>query len=101
RYPPGLTSISMNRSTVLARRSRTAEPALVAGEGRLTGRLGITVPHEWWPSAPLLKSFEAAGFAWTQIDSPPVSVLANNRAREIHALALVEALATTGLRTVI
>ena len=27
------------------------------------GRLGLTVPHEWWPSAHLLKSFEAAGFA--------------------------------------
>ena len=29
----------------------------------LAGRLGLSVPYEWWPSAPLLKSFEAAGFA--------------------------------------
>ncbi|HEX2436029.1 MAG TPA: hypothetical protein VHI76_05180 [Solirubrobacterales bacterium] len=25
-------------------------------------RLGLGVPTEWWPSGPLLKSFEAAGF---------------------------------------
>ncbi|HYU61426.1 MAG TPA: hypothetical protein VEK39_11760 [Solirubrobacterales bacterium] len=25
-------------------------------------RLGLSVPNEWWPSAPLLKSFEAGGF---------------------------------------
>ena len=91
----------MERSTPLARRKGIAEPALFQGEGRLTGRLGITVPHEWWPSAPLLKSFEAAGFAWTQVDSPPVSVLANAHSREVHARALAEALETTGLRTVI
>ncbi len=91
----------MDRSTVLARSSGIAEPVPFAGEGRLTGRLGVTVPHEWWPSAPLLKSFEAAGFGWTQIDSPPVGVLLNERARETHATALVGALATTGLETVI
>jgi sugar phosphate isomerase/epimerase len=91
----------MERSMVVAQRSGIAEPALHGGEGRVTGRLGITVPHEWWPSAPLLKSFEAAGFSWTQIDSPPVGVLTNHRAREAHALALVEALATTSLQTVV
>ena len=43
-------------------------------------RLGLSVPHEWWPSAPLLKSYEAAGFAWVQLHSPPLSVLADRQA---------------------
>jgi sugar phosphate isomerase/epimerase len=64
---------------------------------RLDGRLGLTVPHEWWPSAHLLKSFEAAGFAYAQIDAPPISVLSDPRLCTRHAIALHEALATTGL----
>ncbi len=64
-------------------------------------RLGISVPHEWWPSAPLLKSYEAAGFAWVQLHSPPESVLADPRACRRHAHALATSLSTTGLRAVI
>ncbi len=63
----------------------------------LDGRLGLTVPHEWWPSAHLLKSFEAAGFSYAQVDSPPASVLRDPRLCTKHAIALHEALATTGL----
>jgi sugar phosphate isomerase/epimerase len=63
----------------------------------LTGRLGLTVPHEWWPSAHLLKSFEAAGFSYAQIDAPPASVLRDPRTCTQHAVALREALQTTGV----
>ena len=41
----------------------------------LAGRFGVTVPHEWWPSVHLLKSFEAAGFSHVQVDAPPLGVL--------------------------
>jgi sugar phosphate isomerase/epimerase len=71
------------------------------GRGPLAGRLGLTVPHEWWPSAHLLKSFEAAGFAYTQVDSPPVSVLNDSRLCTKHAIALRSALTTTGLTPLI
>jgi sugar phosphate isomerase/epimerase len=67
----------------------------------LAGRLGLTVPHEWWPSAHLLKSFEAAGFEYVQIDSPPASVLREPRLLTRHAIALRVALATTGLAPVL
>ncbi len=38
---------------------------------RSTPRLGLSVPYEWWPSAPSLKEIEAAGFAWVQVPAPP------------------------------
>jgi sugar phosphate isomerase/epimerase len=67
----------------------------------LAGRLGLTVPHEWWPSAHLLKSFEAAGFSYAQIDAPPASVLRDSRLCTKHAVAVHAALTTTGLAPVI
>ena len=67
----------------------------------LTGRLGITVPHEWWPSAHLLKSFEAAGFSHVQIDAPPATVLGETRHVTRHAGALRESLGTTRLECVL
>ena len=67
----------------------------------LDGRLGLTVPHEWWPSAHLLKSFEAAGFSHVQVDAPPPSVLEDTRLVTRHAAALREALGTTGLSLVL
>jgi sugar phosphate isomerase/epimerase len=67
----------------------------------LAGRYGLTVPHEWWPSAHLLKSFEAAGFSHVQVDSPPMSVLGEARLVTKHAGALRESLATTGLSLVL
>jgi sugar phosphate isomerase/epimerase len=66
-------------------------------EDPLAGRMGVTVPHEWWPSAHLLKSFEAAGFSYAQVDAPPASVLRDPRLRARHAIALREAFATSGL----
>ena len=66
-----------------------AAPLASAGPGPmpLAGRLGLSVPHEWWASAPLLKSYEAAGFAWVQLHSPPASVLGVARLTTTHALA--------------
>ena len=67
----------------------------------LGGRLGLNVPDGWWPAAPLLKGFEAAGFGWTQVHSPPAAVLATPRLCNAHAAATAAALETTGLRTVV
>jgi sugar phosphate isomerase/epimerase len=81
--------------------SAPAGDARRANSGPLAGRLGLTVPHEWWPSAHLLKSFEAAGFAYAQIDAPPASVLRDARLCTKHAVALHSALSTTGLAAVL
>jgi sugar phosphate isomerase/epimerase len=84
-----------------------APGAVVAGpasRGRrdpLAGRVGLSVPHEWWASAPLLKSYEAAGFAWVQLHSPPPSVLRDSSQCRRHAAAAGTALATTGLGAVV
>lgn len=69
--------------------------------GPLGGRLGLNVPEGWWPSAPLLKAYEAAGFGWVQVHSPPPPVLATPRLCTAHAAALAASLETTGLRTVV
>ncbi len=66
-----------------------------------TGASELTVPHEWWPSVHLLKSFEAAGFSHVQVDAPPVSVLSDARLTTRHAGALRESLATTGLSLIV
>ena len=83
-------------------------PAIAAGEDRdrgtpeaLRGRLGLNVPEGWWPSAPLLKAVEAAGFGWAQVHSPPPAVLATPRLCTAHAAALAATLETTGLRTIV
>jgi sugar phosphate isomerase/epimerase len=63
----------------------------------LHGRLGLNVPYGWWPAAPLLKGFEAGGFAWAQIPSPPEEVLCSPHECHAHARATGAALGTTGL----
>ncbi len=67
----------------------------------VTARLGLSVPNEWWASAPLLKSYEAAGFSWVQLHAPPTSVLGVARLTTQHALAAARALATTSLEAVL
>ena len=67
----------------------------------LAGRLGLSVPYDWWSSAPLLKAYEAAGLAWVQLHSPPEPVLREARESRRHALATRDALATTALRVVV
>jgi sugar phosphate isomerase/epimerase len=64
-------------------------------------RLGLSIPYDWWPAAPILKEIEAAGFASVQVPSPPPSVLISPRAATRHAAALCEALETTGLHPVV
>jgi sugar phosphate isomerase/epimerase len=71
------------------------------GADRLWERLGLAVPNEWWPSSPLLKSFEAGGFAFTQVASPPAPVLSDARQLSRHARYALEGLETTGLRAVV
>jgi sugar phosphate isomerase/epimerase len=68
---------------------------------RLGGRAGLTVPQDWWASAPLLKSLEAAGFTWAQVHAPPTSILTDPRVSVRHAVALRESLGTTGLGCVL
>jgi sugar phosphate isomerase/epimerase len=63
----------------------------------LSQRLGLSIPYEWWPTAPILKEIEAAGFGWVQVPSPPASVLTDEGACARHALALRAALDTSGL----
>jgi sugar phosphate isomerase/epimerase len=76
-------------------------PAPAADAAALSERLGLSVPHEWWPSAPLLKSYEAAGFDWVQLHSPPPSVLRDHHFCTRHGAAVAEALATTSLAAVV
>jgi sugar phosphate isomerase/epimerase len=64
-------------------------------------RLGLGVPNEWWPSGPLLKSFEAAGYAFTQLPSPPTSVLSDSRQLSRHASAARDSLNTTELTPIV
>jgi sugar phosphate isomerase/epimerase len=83
----------------------TAEPKALSApqeSGRaLTGRLGLSVPYEWWPSAPLLKSYEAAGFEWVQLHSPPPSVLTEPRQLARHGAGAAESLRTTSLKAIV
>jgi sugar phosphate isomerase/epimerase len=65
------------------------------------GRLGLNVPRETWPTPPLLKGYEAAGFAWVQVHTPPIAMLAEREPARRHARALRAALDTTGLRLLI
>ena len=82
-------------------RRAAAEAAEPGVRDRLAGRLGLSVPHEWWSSAPLVKSYEAAGFGWVQLHAPPVAVLANPRLCTRHAAGARAALATTGLAAIL
>src|SRR3954471_13927789 len=61
-------------------------------------RLGLNVHRDAWPTAAALSAFEGAGFAWVQVHTPPVAILADGRAGRRHAQALRGVLATSGLR---
>jgi len=69
--------------------------------GNPTERLGLSIPYDWWPAAPMLKEIEAAGFRFVQVPSPPPSVLTIPRAARRHAAALSGALGTAGLNLVL
>jgi sugar phosphate isomerase/epimerase len=73
----------------------------VAPDGAPSRNLGLNVPYGWWPSAPVLKEMEAAGFRFVQVPSPPTSVLTTPRLLIRHAFALSDVLATAGLRPIL
>ena len=64
-------------------------------------RLGLTVPHEWWAAPALVKSFEAAGFGWVQIDAPPASILATATHRSTHAAGVASSMEGTELAAIV
>jgi sugar phosphate isomerase/epimerase len=67
----------------------------------LEHRIGLNVPHGWWPGGATLKAIEAAGFRWIQVTTPPVDMLADPRHGVRHATALRRALEVTELCTVV
>ncbi|WP_205699094.1 sugar phosphate isomerase/epimerase [Conexibacter sp. SYSU D00693] len=67
----------------------------------LDDRLGLNVHRDQWATPALLKSYEAAGFAWVQVHTPPKEMLAQREPALRHARALRAGLATTGLRLVL
>lgn len=67
----------------------------------ISTRLGVDVPRGWWPTAPLLKGLEAAGFAWVQVRTPPRSMLCERERLLRHAGALRRALDACGLNLVL
>jgi sugar phosphate isomerase/epimerase len=64
----------------------------------LGARLGLNVHRDQWPTTPLLASYEAAGFAWVQVHTPPRPMLADRERCRRHARALRAALSSCGLR---
>jgi sugar phosphate isomerase/epimerase len=64
-------------------------------------RLGLSIPYDWWPAAPIVKEIEAAGFSYVQVPSPPASVLVHPKEASRHATALAKALGTAGLEPVL
>src|SRR3954449_10108034 len=61
-------------------------------------RLGLNVHRDAWPTAAGLSAYEAAGFVWVQVHTPPRAILADRRAGLRHARALRGVLDATGLR---
>jgi sugar phosphate isomerase/epimerase len=72
-----------------------------SGGAPLGGRLGLNVPKGWWPTAPMLKAYEAAGFGHVQVHAPPIAMLRDGEAAGRHAAAVRRALEPTGLRLVL
>jgi sugar phosphate isomerase/epimerase len=67
----------------------------------LGARLGLNVHRDQWPTTPLLASYQAAGFSWVQVHTPPHPMLADRERCRRHARALRAALAPSGLRLLI
>src|SRR3954453_13907572 len=61
-------------------------------------RLGLNVHRDAWPTAAALSAYEAAGFAWVQVHTPPRAVLADRRPALRHARPLRAAPGATRLR---
>ena len=67
----------------------------------LTDRLGLDQPSGWWPAPARLKSYEAAGFRYLQVRTPPRSLLADPVLCSPHAKALRDNLDLTGLEPIL
>jgi sugar phosphate isomerase/epimerase len=67
----------------------------------IANRLGLNVPSGWWPTAPMIKGIEAAGFDWVQVHTPPRSVLVDQERALQHAGRLRATLDPSGLRLVL
>jgi sugar phosphate isomerase/epimerase len=78
---------------------RTAGPYV--GRQELSRRLGLNIPQGWFPTAPMLKGLEAAGFAWVQVHAPPRSILCDRERLLRHAGALRATLETCGMHLVL
>ena len=61
-------------------------------------RLGCNVHRDAWPTPAILAQYEAAGFEWVQVATPPRAMLAERRHGRRHARALRAGLDTTNLR---
>jgi len=64
-------------------------------------RLGLNVHRDAWPTTSVLAAYEAAGFAWVQVHTPPRAMLAERRHGLRHARAVRSALDGTGLRLLV
>jgi sugar phosphate isomerase/epimerase len=90
------TRSSRKRARETAERNSSASDA----DG-LISRLGLDQPAGWWPTAPRLKSFEAAGFTHIQVRMPPRALLEDTDLTRTHATALRHNLQLTGLRLIL
>lgn len=75
--------------------------APTASRQELSRRLGLNIPKGWFPTAPMLKALEAAGFSWVQVHSPPRAMLCDRDRLLRHAAALRATLETSGLHVVL
>jgi sugar phosphate isomerase/epimerase len=75
--------------------------SIAVGRQELSRRLGLNVPKGWFPTAPMLKGLEAAGFTWVQVHAPPRSMLCDRERLLRHAGALRATLETGGLHLVL
>jgi sugar phosphate isomerase/epimerase len=64
-------------------------------------RLGLNIHRDAWPTTAVLAAYEAAGFAWVQVHTPPRAMLAERRHGLRHARAVRSALDGTGLRLLV
>lgn len=83
------------------RRPRADRRAARLDPARLAARLGLAVPHDWWAAPALVKSYEAAGFGWIQVDAPPAAILVEPKHRSAHANALAASLRSTAVDAVV
>ena len=75
--------------------------APTASRQELSRRLGLNVPKGRFPTAPMLKALEAAGFTWVQVHAPPRAMLCDRDRLFCHAAALRATLETSGLHVVL